>query len=182
VFETLSLALALAMDAAAVSAGIAAGQRAWRPVAAAAVSFGIFQGLMSGIGWWGGAWLTARAAAWDHWIAFVLLVGLGGRMAWHALGEEDDDAPRAALTLPTLLTLSIATSIDALAAGVSLPLLPLPGPASAAIIGVVTLLCCALAGAFGRALSRLGPRLEVAGGVVLVLIGVKVLVEHLTAG
>lgn len=179
--EVLLLAVALAMDAAAVAAGIAASQRSWRPVLLAASSFGVFQAGMAGLGWWGGAWLTGWASAWDHWIAFTLLAGIGGRMVWQALGAVDDEerAGRGALTLPTLLTLSFATSIDALAAGVSLPMMPLGGHVSVAVIGLVTAACSAMAGAVARWLARVGSHLEVAGGVVLVLLGVKVLAEHL---
>lgn len=79
--EILVLAVALALDAAAVAGGIAAGQRSWRPVASAAASFAVFQAGMAGLGRWGGTCLTERAAAWDHWISFVLLAGLGGG-AW----------------------------------------------------------------------------------------------------
>jgi len=179
--DALLVGLALAMDAAAVSAGIATSQRAWRPVVVSALSFGAFQAGMAGLGWWGGDWLTRWAAAWDHWIAFTLLVGLGGRMVWLALHGDPDAEPAgaAALTPATLLMLSVATSIDAAAAGISLPLLPIDGRVAVAMIGVVTVACCLVAGAVGRWLTRIGPRLEVAGGAVLVLLGFKILAEHL---
>lgn len=186
----LSLALALSMDAMAVAAarGLASSPSARvREAVAMGVAFGVAQGVMPVAGWWLGAQVGAALAAWDHWIAFVLLAAIGAKMLHEAFGsaDDDDDAARG-LSMGALVVLAVATSIDSFAAGITLPLLGLPLVASVVTIGVVTALLSAGAAWFARALgarfgAHFGKRLEVAGGVVLVLLGVKVLVEHLAS-
>lgn len=176
--ELLLLAGALAMDATAAAAGLGAGERALRPVVVGSVLFGVFQAAMSGLGWWAGVGVASVAAAWDHWIAFVLLSGVGAktiREAWTG-GPRAEPVPRG---LVALLVLAVATSIDALAAGVTLPTLGLPGLVAVSVIGLVTGGLSLVGGLAGRALGdRFGSRLELVGGVVLIGIGVRILVEH----
>lgn len=175
--SVLLLAFALALDAAAVSAGVGAAQRSLRPLVLAAVLFGLFQAGMSALGALAGGWLEAHAAAWDHWIAFVLLTAVGLNML---RGGDDEEAVDTRLI--TLLTLAVATSIDALAAGVTLPLLDTPLAVSLAVIGVVTLGLSLVAGYLGRRAGDLfGPVVEKLGAVVLIGIGVRILVSHLMA-
>lgn len=187
------LAFALATDAAAAAAvrGLVAKRVRVRDALLVAALTGGFQAGMAALGWLGGRTLGEHFALVDHWIAFGVLAGLGLRAVIGALrggapeerGEAPtDDAAAAcdAFALGPLVLLAIATSIDALAAGVSVPLLA-PAPAiTLALIGGVTFALAAAATYVGRlAGARLGARLELLGGVALIAIGTKILVEHL---
>ena len=180
--ELFLLALALAVDAAAVTAGLATGGASRRDLVAASTTFGVFQAALAGLGAVGGAWLVTIAAAWDHWIAFGLLAIVGGRMLVPG-GDDDDEVDAARLALGRLVVLAIATSIDALAAGVGLPLLEVPYGVSIVTVGLVTWVLCGIAAQLGTRFSgHLGQRAEQIGGVVLIGLGIKILVEHLTQG
>ena len=185
----LALAVGLSMDAAAVAAarGLATPVLRPRHVLLVALFFGGFQGLMPWLGFLLGTSLGPLVQAFDHWIAFVLLVGLGAKMLWEARGgaDSDDDSgkdqpPAADLwNLRTLLLLAVATSIDAFAVGVMLPMLQAPLLLSVITIGVTTAVLSALALLAGRRLGALlGSRLDAVGGLVLVGLGIKILVEH----
>jgi putative Mn2+ efflux pump MntP len=187
--SVLLLSVGLAMDATAVAAarGLATPVITARHVALVAGFFGGFQALMPLIGWYLGAQVGPWVQAWDHWIAFVLLVAIGGKMLWEARGEgEDDDAPGPAdgdlFGFKVMLLLAIATSIDALAAGFTLTMLDVPVALSLATIGLTTALLSALGLFAGRRFgAHLGARLDILGGVVLIGLGGKILYEHLTA-
>jgi len=180
------LALGLAMDATAVSAarGLAVPAIRARHVLLVATFFGGFQALMPVIGWLLGSRIGPLVEAWDHWIAFILLGFVGGKMIWEARGGADDESDESAMVdhfaLRPMLVLAIATSIDALAVGITLPMLDAPLLLSVTTIGVVTALL-SIAGLFaGRRFgAMLGKRLDFAGGVVLIGLGVKILFEHL---
>lgn len=190
--RVLLLAFALAADATAVATTMGVAGSGPARLFAAAVSFGVFQGGMAGLGAIGGAALGAWLSAIDHWLALVLLVGIGGKTAWSAWkGEGGEDGPGEGLGV--LLALSLATSIDAFAAGVTLPAMAFPLLPAAAIIAAVTF-GCSLAGAWlGRAVrssasggraraDATGKWMQIAGGLVLCGIGVQTFVEHVTAG
>lgn len=180
----LALALALAMDAFAVALAAGAGcrQSLLGPCLRLSASFGFFQWLMPVLGWAAGLALAGLVQAAAHWIAFGLLAFIGGRMIWEALkddaGEERPHAdPSRGLTL---LALAVATSIDALAVGLSFAVLGLAIWGPALVIGIV----CFLTTAFGCLLGRraalvLGGKAEILGGLVLIAIGVKILVSGL---
>lgn len=178
--ELAVLAVALAIDAAAVTAALAAAGASGRDLAAAAAAFGLAQGAMAAAGAAGGAWLTTVAAAWDHWIAFGLLGLVGGQLL-RGGGDSDEGLPAGGRLAPAaLVALALATSIDALAAGVSLPLLEAPPALSAAAIGGVTTLCCGLAAWAGRRAGALiGPWATRVAGVVLIGLGLRILVAGL---
>lgn len=143
-----------------------------------ACAFGIAQSVMAGIGWLGGATLGSLWAAWDHWIALVLLSGVGAKMIKEAF-DDDEERESASAGIASLVVLSIATSIDALAVGVSLPTLGTPAVLSLAMIGLVTLLFSGAGAAFGRFLGeRFGRGMEIAGGVALIAIGIRIVAEH----
>lgn len=145
-----------------------------------ACCFGGAQAAMAGIGWVGGSFLGELWSAWDHWIALVLLSLIGVKMIREAFSADEARAPRDA-GLWTLLVLSIATSVDALAVGVSLPALKLPPAIALASIGIVTLIFSSAGAAFGRFLGqRFGRAVEVAGGVGLIAIGIRIAVEHVS--
>jgi putative Mn2+ efflux pump MntP len=176
--EALLLALALAMDAFAVALTQGARFRpGLRGGLAIALTFGLFQALMPLAGWGIGAFALSYVEAVDHWIAFGLLAFLGVRMLGGHVGE--DEAAHA-LTGKALLIAGVATSIDALAAGITLPTLDASPWLAVALIGLVTF---ALSGAgvwLGRvAGDRWGAWAERAGGVILIGLGTKILAEHM---
>ena len=190
-----ALALALAMDAfaVAVATGIRLGVVTGRQVFRLAFHFGLFQFLMPLAGWF--LVLTVRGfiERWDHWVAFALLAFIGVNMLREAASrrdgaEEEQRHAADALAHPadptrgfSLLMLSVATSIDALAVGLSFSLLNMSVWFPAAVIGVVCCVLTALGLWLGKTLSRaeiLGRRAELAGGLVLLAIGFKILYEH----
>jgi putative Mn2+ efflux pump MntP len=181
------LAVGLAMDATAVSAarGLATPKILPRHVFLVAAFFGGFQALMPLVGWVVGSRIGPLVQAWDHWIAFVLLGAIGGKMLWEARGgpeEKEEAAPKDLFGLKVMFVLAVATSIDALAVGVTLPMLDAPLVLSLVTIGVTTAVLSALGLFAGRRFGALlGKRLDVAGGLVLIGLGVKILVEHLRA-
>jgi manganese efflux pump family protein len=178
VTEALLLALALAMDAFAVA--LTQGAK-FRPSLsgglAIALTFGVFQALMPLAGWIIGAVALIYVEAVDHWIAFGLLAFLGVRMLGGHVGEEEASH---ALTGRALLLAGVATSIDALAAGITLPTLSVEPLVAVALIGVITAAMSAGGVALGRiAGDRWGAWAERAGGVILIALGCKILAEHL---
>ena len=177
----LGIAVSLAMDAFAVS--VAACVRVAKVnlghVSRLALSFGFFQFLMPVIGWAAGKGLSRWLEAVDHWIAFVLLVAIGGKMLWESFRPSDRPA-RDSTRGWMLLTLSVATSIDALAVGFSMGFLEVSIWMPAVIIGVVAAVITAAGAVFGSRLGcRFGVWAERFGGLVLIGIGVKILVDHL---
>ncbi len=183
----LALAVALAMDAFAVALAAGALLRpvTFRHCFRLGFHFGLFQGLMPVIGWLAGMGLLARVAAWDHWVAFSLLAAVGLHMIHEALTDQGaEGADRGDPTRGwTLVMLSVATSIDALAAGMSLALLDIVVWVPALVIGVVAAAftwCGVLLG--GRIGAVWGRGAGVAGGLVLLVIGLKILLTHLAGG
>ena len=166
------------MDATAVCAARALGASNARERVILPLLFGIFQAGMSSIGWLGGDWATRNISAWDHWVAFGLLALIGAKMIHDGLrGPQDDEPPKPGSAL-LYLGLAIATSIDAAAAGITLPLLAVPIWLSLALIGGITFVCALVGFAVGRALGdRIGPRLGLVGGLVLIGIGIDVLIR-----
>ncbi|MFT3709756.1 MAG: manganese efflux pump MntP family protein [Archangium sp.] len=181
----LMLAIGLAMDATAAASarGLAARKIVARDVLSVALLFGGFQAAMPLIGWLVGDRFGSLVAAWDHWIAFVILGALGVKMLWEARKAEADEAIDAEpFRWKLLVTLAFATSIDALAAGLTLPMLETPMLVSIGVIGLTTALLSALGVFAGRRFGALlGKKLDVAGGLLLIAVGSKVLFEHLTA-
>lgn len=187
----LLLSLGLAMDATAVSAarGVAARRVAPHEVLRVALLFGGFQALMPLLGWLVGSQVGPLVQEFDHWIAFVLLGAIGIKMLYEAFtssaSEKDqDEAARPNLfRLEILLVLAVATSIDALAVGFTLPMLDAPFALTLTTIGIVTAVSSAIGVVAGRHFgSALGKRLDVFGGLVLIGLGTKILIEHLGAG
>ena len=181
------LALGLSMDAFAVSVSntLCFTKLTRAQAAATSASFGVFQGLMPVIGFFAGRVFAERIAAVDHWVAFVLLGFIGGKMLWDAVKElrEPEMCPVGRVFgYRLMLVQSLATSIDALAVGVSLAALSVNIWAAAGFIAAVTCVCCLIAHLVGKRFgAMLGSRAQLLGGAILVLLGVKILVEHLTA-
>jgi putative Mn2+ efflux pump MntP len=182
----LALAGALAMDATAVAMerGIAAERVRAGHVLLVGLLFGGFQAAMPIIGWLLGTRIGPAVEAWDHWIAFAILGALGGKSIWDALRGKK--AQQGAVKgdvfgLRVLLVLAVATSIDALAAGVTLPMMGAPPAPTFVAIGVVTAVLSGAGVVVGKRLGPLfGERIHLVGGLVLVGLGVKILVEHLS--
>jgi manganese efflux pump family protein len=175
----LILSCSVAADATAVAIAAAVrGISLARGLAMAAL-FGVAQSVMAGIGWAGGATVGKVWSAWDHWIALALLSFVGVRMIREALSDDEERAPITA-SLASMLLLALATSIDALAVGVSLPTLGAPAHTVLPMIGGVTFLFSAAGAALGRFIGeRFGRAVEIAGGVGLIAIGIRIVVEHL---
>ncbi len=145
-----------------------------------AFHFGLFQFLMPVVGWWGGRQVAEQVAPYDHWLALVLLNYVGGHMLWEARQAQVPEARTDPTRGLTLVTLSIATSIDALAVGFSMACLEVSIWGPAVVIGLVAGILSALGIVFGSRLGRRGGRwAEVAGGCVLIAIGIRIVVEHL---
>lgn len=173
------LAVGLAMDAfaASVAQGASSGSRAAAALRIGA-AFGAAQAIMPLIGWGLGLAFAPVVRAADHWVALVLLGFIGIRMVREGL-SRDDDAPARQLIGWALLATAIATSIDAAAAGVALPMLGIPIIIACAVIGVTTAIL-SFGGVYLGAVAgaRLGKAAEVAGGLVLIGLGLKIFIEH----
>ncbi|BCR04488.1 putative manganese efflux pump MntP [Desulfuromonas versatilis] len=178
----LGIAIALAMDAFAVAlgAGMTLSTLTGRHLFRLGWHFGLFQAMMPVIGWLAGMSVQRWIAAYDHWIAFALLGWVGGKMIHEAFQDEDEDAePRDPTRGMTMVMLSIATSIDALAVGLSLGMLGVDIWMPALVIGLVAGVLTVAGMLLGRRIGGIwGKRVEVIGGVVLIGIGLKILLEH----
>lgn len=184
--ELLLMGIGLAMDAFAVAICKGLGMRRVNKKQAVIIGlfFGGFQALMPFIGWGLGIQFESYITSIDHWIAFLLLGIIGGKMIMEALKTEDEDAEvkelDAPLDLKELLVLAVATSIDALAVGITFAFLDYPIVEAVSIIGVVTFLISIggvyVGNFFGNKYKN---KAEFAGGLILVLLGAKILLSHL---
>lgn len=179
---TFLVAVGLAMDAFAVSvgAGTSGSARTFRPFFRLSFHFGLFQALMTFLGWLAGSSIARWIEAFDHWIAFGLLVFVGIRMIRSGLSKAEehhrDDLSRGGI----LVMVSIATSIDALAVGLGLAFVQVNILEACLIIGIVTLALSVVGLLAGGALGeKFGKRMEILGGLILIGIGLRILIEHL---
>lgn len=181
----LGIALGLAMDALAVAlaTGLALGDVSARQTFRLSFHFGLFQFLMPVVGWMAGLSIEAWIGGYDHWVAFGLLAAIGGKMIYESMTAMEEAQERRDPTRGTsLVVLSVATSVDALAVGISLGLLHVRIWYPAVVIGIVASALTAGGMHAGRRLgSAFGKRMEIVGGLVLVGIGVKILLSHLLA-
>lgn len=180
--ELLLLGVGLSMDAFAVSVckGLAMKKATLKAELTCGVWFGGFQALMPLIGFYLGTLFAEAIQAFDHWVAFGLLALIGGNMLKEALGEEEE-CPCADLSVRTMFLMAVATSIDALAVGISLAMVgDVNIWAAVSLIGVTTFALSAVGVAVGNVFgSRYEKKAEMAGGIILILLGVKILLEHL---
>lgn len=191
IFNIIIIGIGLAMDAFAVTIAktLSLKDIKIKEILSIAGLFGIFQGLMPVLGYLLGIKFESYITSFDHWIAFILLTIIGGKMLYEALGEDETNESdcEAAITnvqtrLPfkTLLLLAIATSIDALAVGVSFAFLNVSIIAASLIIAITTFLLCIIAVYVGKFFGGImQKRAEIFGGIVLILIGLKILLEHI---
>lgn len=181
----LGMALALAMDCFAVTLGLACGSKGLtaRQALRMGAAFGGFQAAMPVLGWFAGERLLGLIANFDHWVAFGLLAAIGGRMIYESFGLSDEEkACRPDQTQGSrLLVLALATSVDALAVGLSLGVVGSGILFPAAVIGATSFAVTVAGAKLGPVVGRVvGKRAELAGGLILIGIGLKVLVEHLS--
>jgi putative Mn2+ efflux pump MntP len=143
--------------------------------------FGIFQSLMAFLGWLAGRTVVDFISAFDHWVAFGLLLFIGARMIWQSFrGGEEGGFGRNMAGWPVLITLSIATSIDALAVGLSFAFLQVNIAMAVITIGITALVITIIGSLLGKKVGALvGERAETIGGVILIIIGLRILLEHL---
>ncbi len=177
------IAIGLAMDAFAVSIanGVSIKNLRIRHVLVIGSAFGFFQGFMPIVGWLAGMGFRDMIASVDHWVAFGLLLLIGVKMMYEAFKIEEDDKPSdTSLNASRLLLLSIATSIDALAVGLTFSCIGVDIVTPALIIGLVTLVLSVLGVIIGDKIGHLFEgKIEFAGGIILIAIGTKILFEHL---
>ena len=182
ILELLFIAVGLSMDAFAVSLcnAMAVNHLRLRDACKFGIFFGVFQAVMPLIGWAAGRTFSSYVTAVDHWVAFVLLGFIGVKMMYEALRGEETCGAENPLHLRVLFVLAIATSIDALAVGVTFAFMQISILPSVLAIGVVTFLLSTLGALIGKkAGTALGNRAEMVGGIILILMGIKILVEHL---
>lgn len=185
-FELLLIGIGLSMDAFAVSVckGLAMDRINKKQAVVIGLYFGGFQALMPLIGWGLGIRFQQYITSIDHWIAFVLLAFLGGKMIFEAVREKDEEQELVEKDPPLkhkeMLLMAIATSIDALAVGITFAFLDTPILTAIAIIGCTTFVLSIAGVVVGNFFgTKYKKKAEIAGGVILVLIGAKILLEHL---
>lgn len=182
IFELIFIAFGLSMDAFAVSVckGLSTQWLKPRHYLIIGAWFGGFQALMPSIGYLLGSAFERYITKYDHWIAFVLLIIIGGNMIKEGFSKEESNS-NSSFSFSTMLILAVATSIDALAVGITFALLPNVNIISAvSLIGVITFIMSAIGLKVGNIFGlKYKSKAEIAGGIILILIGTKILLEHL---
>ena len=179
--ELFLIAVGLSMDAFAVSVckGLAMPKCTFKKAAIVGLWFGGFQALMPAIGYVLGAQFQEAIASIDHWIAFVLLALIGGNMIHEALDNDEEEAD-ASLNVKTMFLLAVATSIDALAIGITFAFLKVNIIPAVCFIGIVTFIISFAGVKIGNVFgARYKNEAEIVGGIILILLGLKILLEHL---
>lgn len=182
--QMITLSIALAMDAFAVAlckGACLANVKDKGEGLSIAVFFGFFQSLMPLVGWFLGSRFSHYIESIDHFVAFALLAFIGGKLIYEAWKSRDEELVCTPLWLPELVMLSIATSIDALAAGIAMALLYINIWLAVSLIGVITMALSFLGFWIGKRFgAKLHSKAQLAGGVALIFIGLKILIEHLS--
>ena len=181
--ELLMIAIGLSMDAFAVSIckGLSLGKIKFKHMCIAGLWFGGFQALMPAIGYFLGSFFADMVSKYAHWVAFILLAIIGGNMIKESFEKDECDCcGDAAMDAKTMFVMAIATSIDAMAVGVSFAFLQVKIIPAVTFIGVITFICSGLGVKIGSIFgSKYKSRAELAGGIVLILMGTKTLLEGL---
>ena len=179
----LAIAIALSADCfvVAVSSSISGKDYSSIDMLRVSSSFGLSQALMPVLGWLAGRTVVGLIGKYDHWVAFVLLAVVGGRMIWESFHPASDHVKKTDTTKGfPLVTLSIATSIDALAVGLSFAFLKVNMVMASLIIGIVAFAVTVTGFTIGKKASKLvGKRAEAVGGIILLAIGIRILVSHI---
>lgn len=183
-FEIFMIGVGLSMDAfaASICKGLNMRRLNIKNMLIIGLFFGGFQALMPAVGWLLGKQFEHYITSVDHWVAFALLVFIGGKMIYDVFVEKDEDdcgEKSDRLDMKEVLTLSIATSIDALAVGISFAFLQVEIIKAVSIIGITTFILSVIGVAAGNMFgSRYEKKATLAGGIILILIGLKILLEH----
>jgi len=180
-FTLFALAIGLCFDtfAVSVSSGLMKREITFKQALRIAIVLGAFQGIMPAIGWFLGISIKEYIEQWDHWIAFILLGALGAKMILESIGSKENKNFDP-LNMRVIVGMGIATSIDALIVGVSFGMFEVNLPLAVAVIGGVTFLASMLGILFGKKTGEhFGEKIEMLGGIILIIIGSKILVEHL---
>lgn len=180
--ETVILAAGLSMDSLAVSitGGATICRCTTKNVVRIASTMGIFQAFMTLVGYLLGMAFEKSISSFDHWIAFALLLAIGGKAIYESFQEKDDEVRPNPLCNKTLWGLALATSIDALAVGISFAILNYSILMRATTIGIITFVFSALGVYFGSRIGRkMNLNVDLIGGIILICIGTKILLEHL---
>lgn len=181
IIELILIAVGLAMDAFAVSIckGLSMKKMDWKRAGIIGAYFGVFQGGMPLIGYLLGVGFQEKIQAVDHWIAFALLAFIGGNMIKEALSKDEEDC-NDSVDFKTMIVLAIATSIDALAIGVTFAFLKVNILLAVLLIGVITFIISMVGVKIGNVFGdKYEKKAEFAGGLILILLGLKILLEHL---
>ncbi len=181
IIEIALIGVGLAMDAFAVSIckGLAMRRMNYKKAIIIAAFFGVFQALMPALGYVLGTTFANKIAAIDHWIAFILLALIGANMIKEAL-SSDDECQDDSLRLGDLIMLSIATSIDALAVGITFAFFNVSLLLSVSMIGIITFIICVIGVKVGNVFGeKYKSKAELAGGLILIVMGAKILIDHL---
>ena len=182
IIEIALIGVGLAMDAFAVSIckGLAMRRMNYKKAIIIAAFFGVFQALMPALGYVLGTTFANKIAAIDHWIAFILLALIGANMIKEALSIDDDECQDDSLRLGDLIMLSIATSIDALAVGITFAFFNVSLLLSVSMIGIITFIICVIGVKVGNVFGeKYKSKAELAGGLILIVMGAKILIDHL---
>ena len=182
IIEIALIGVGLAMDAFAVSIckGLAMRRMNYKKAIIIAAFFGVFQALMPALGYVLGTTFANKIAAIDHWIAFILLALIGANMIKEALSSDDDECQDDSLRLGDLIMLSIATSIDALAVGITFAFFNVSLLLSVSMIGIITFIICVIGVKVGNVFGeKYKSKAELACGLILIVMGAKILIDHL---
>lgn len=180
-FEIIVIGIGLAMDAFAVSVckGLSMKKFIWKSAIIIALYFGIFQALMPVLGYFLGSTFSAFVQSVDHWIAFILLAIIGGNMIKES-NDDEEEKRNDKVDFKTMILLAIATSIDALAVGVTFAFFEVNLLLSISIIGIITFILSILGVVIGNKFGdKFQNKAELTGGIILIIIGLKILLEHL---
>ena len=181
IYEILLISIGLAMDAFAVSIckGLSMKKMNWKNAVIIALYFGVFQALMPLIGYFLGMTFESIVTTFDHWVAFALLTLIGGGMIKESFDDEDDKK-NDRVDFKTMVVLAIATSIDALAVGITFAFFDVNIVLAVSIIGIITFIISVLGVKIGNRFGdKYQNKAQLMGGIILVLLGFKILLEHL---
>ncbi len=180
--ELFLISLGLSMDCFAVSLTFGTCRKlVWKDILRVAFLFGLFQGIMPLIGWLIGNSMQSFIEPVDHWIAFVILASIGVKMVWQSFLNDDEKKPLDIRNITVLLTLAFATSIDALITGVGFGFIRANIYEAVVIISIITFIVSILGAKLGEKTTFIPARwAEFGGGIVLIAIGIKVVLEHLS--
>lgn len=183
IFELILLSIGLGMDAFAVSVckGISMKKMNWKKASLIGLYFGGFQAVMPILGYFFGTSFESFITNIDHWIAFILLVIIGAKMIQEAFQKDkDEDEYNEDISVKTMMILSIATSIDALAVGITFAFFKVDLVLAVSLIGIITFILSVLGTKIGNRFGdKYKSKAELIGGIILILIGLKILLEHL---